>query len=553
MKLNLTLLALLIFNLPGVFVACWGNLEIYIRTYYHYKTGFTKENIQIIPVLFIIMLNLTMIVVPFVIRNYYRINMYIALTVIIGILYTTLCRATYLFEFYLYVAVLVLCSRLLKTISHYTAAELYPNNRSFAISIVLTGNSLSNAFWSYIMTWLINPDNVGVLPSGIFDSSISEEVPFFFILLSLFSWICSIVGSVFIDKSIFYRDIDEDSVAMSLSNSFNSAMMSKPQQYSKHIELEEKFLKATNVSNENQVKQTVDKECIILDPKDNMLNKLSNDEHNLEINGKNENEPQIHEILPSPTSLKLKERIKSCNFVENKKEFSKTNTLSEDRKSEHSSRQSSFHDRNSDVNNDLLSEYNLIYKYVLGKQFIVIYTFAYIRNTFATYMMYNFKTIALMSINNDHFISYASIIAALFSLSFQLGAGMFIDKFGITMATLIIYVAHLFVISMYAFFPTYKVAFFFAIVVFRVISGMGANMNNSALYIVYSKPIATRILKYYFTNALLAIITCNLLEILFVSENSYSTLWFIYAIAQLFGIYFISINWNILDQRNLEE
>lgn len=565
-----SLLALLIFNLPGIMINSWGNLEIYMRSYFYQKSGYTKENLKIVPIIFMMVMNFSMILVPIIINYYYNIYMYAALGFIASFFYLFLCKANMLYEFYLLIIFMTLSSRLLVSIGNYIAAELYPKNRSFAIGFVISGLSMSNVVWNFIMTDVINPENKPIMSNEIFEWEVASRVPLFMTYLSIFSFTCVIVGTLLIDRSVFSMNIDDDAIADSLAESMSSTAMRKSKKIKMDRDLKELIL-------------PLQKKSIISGTKSEMIKKYSNsntynnkiEENPGNINPENqkrnldygnnmfysrqtemrntERDLTYHNKISKPSSKSFLYELNSpLSNISIKRDKSKK--YEDYFKKQPEEIVEDVEDYNSISNrtelpeiNEIVTENILFNNYVNKEVFKVLFTTSFIRNMFSIYIMNNFKDIALININDDHFISYSSSFAFLLSLGFQMFGGIIIDRFGILKSTSAIYILYLIVISMYAFFATSKVAFVCAIMAFRIAFGLNAILNNSSLYNIYEKSLATRLLKYYFMNNLCGVIAGNILDEILVINEFYGILWLAYVALIGFGLYYAAKHWIIFD------
>ena len=160
-----------------------------------------------------------------------------------------------------------------------------------------------------------------------------------------------------------------------------------------------------------------------------------------------------------------------------------------------------------------------------------------IRNIFYIYFANNFKTITIVSINNDQFISYVGSITFLMASVFQIFGGHLIDKFGFINITICVYGASLIIIVCYMTFPASKICFIFSMIIFRGLVGFNAVLNYSVVYSMYTKSIGMRLLKYFYTNSLVAVLTGSYIDFLLMEKNNdYSKIWFFYVILIVFGI-----------------
>ena len=568
-KICKSLLALLVFNLPGILIGSWGNLEIYIRSYYYYESGYTKEDLNIIPIIFMMMLNISMVLVPVVIHGYYNIYLYVTLSFITSALYMILCNAKMLAEFYMLIMILTLSSRLLISIANYTAADLYPNNRAFVIGFVLSGISISNIIWNFIMTGVINPNNEKVLGNEVFSSEVASRVPLFMTYLGVFSFSCGIIGTLIIDRSLFNKSLDKEAIADSLSESI-SRILTKKESTSKGVELKEFMIVNQNILSMARTKS----ETIGIHPRkktDNTKEEVDIELNNLEQAQNNQNNSNgvffekpidvrnsetIHEIPTNQFRLSLNSFVPNLNSPlsnismagkEKQKNHEQVFKNKPEKILEDDEDNLSIDDINIPMNTKIITESKLISEYVNTHVFKVLFVSSFIRNMFSIYLMNNFKNIALININDDHFVSYSSSFAFLLSLGFQMFGGIVVDKIGILNTTLIMYVMHMFVIAIYVFFASSKLAFLIAILIFRMSFGLCMILNNSSLYNVYEKAIATRLLKYYFMNSLTGVIAANLIEKICVTNEDYDIMWIVHTLAIIFGIYYVIRNLEVLD------
>lgn len=565
------LLALLIFNLPGILIGSWGNLEIYLRTYYYYKTGFTKENFALIPILFLVVLNASMIVVPFVVRRFYNIYLYASLSIATSFMYMLICKTYLLVEFYLIMILITLSSRLLISICNFTASELYPSSRSFAIGFVLSGISLSNVLWNFVMTAVINPENEPMSAEGLFSIQVGSKVPIFMNYLAVFSFICCILGTLAIDYAVFAKPVNHNDISESVNESINASITNKNRTEVQAIQLKEYFVHKQNIS---CMKRTMSDQFQINGPAKEDNRNIPRITQMIELydgndqfdNSRGINFDKVETNYASQrigqSSLRKLLTSNEPDFIHDKSPaFSTPKGLQESKKvaklptksqpldiiKDDEEKLSIKDDENPTNDNESMSERQLLEKYVFQEKFKVLFLTSFVRNMFAIYFMNNFKNIALININDDHFLSYSSSFAYLLSLGFQMFGGMIVDKFGIMIATIGIYILFLFVIAMYLLFASSKFAFLLAIIAYRITFGMCVTLNNSSLYNIYPKMAATRLLKYYFLNSVLGVIAGNIVEYLFVSEQSYVVLWIFYMIIICFMIFYALGNLKNLD------
>lgn len=554
-----SILGFMILNLPSIFMASWGNIEIYLQSYYHYKNGFTYIQFGNIVVIFTASVLLSMILLPFILKKAYDKIFYVFLSLVGSAFFLNLDRAASIFELYSLVVFLSFAQRLLLAMSNYTIAGLIPNKRSFSIGILQSAISISNIVWSVIMTKLINPENKPLLDNGVFSKDVADNLHSFLILIFIFGVICSFFGVYLLSEAIdnekkkYGRDIDGESASIA------SSLPTVANDVARAIELEEFFLqreqKVVHLNDQNN-------EHIFSKSSNNLTLGIINST-TCEQNNSND------EGLSKLRTLK---RQNTDSFIFNLDKFNSENITSRSPnksdnriysskyyKYEHSSRifriTRNFTEEIRDeelvdrlvVNEKIetgekLSEIELIKRFLLSDIFTFIFVTAVIRNTFSLFMVNNYKNIALTYINDDHFISFTSSFAIVLSFIFEILGGWVTDKYGLIWVTVSIYVLNLIFIILSALFPTSKLSFVIAISIFRIQSGINSTLNVSIIYQVYHQILASRLLKYFTINSVISIIFGNVIYNVLNIETSHFEVWSFYFVLNVLGIVYVGVN-----------
>lgn len=483
-----SLIALLLLAFTTIIVGAWGNLAIYVESYYSYNGHLQKQSIKMISSILILSINVSTLILPYLIRNFYNRYLLFYLPCLAAFFYFLFSKAGSIFILYFIVFMEGLAQRSCLNIINYTAARLFPKNKSLIIGVCLSGRAISTILWSIMMTKLINPDNLESNQFGLFPEEVANNFPFFTYSIGTSVLVSGMVGFLLIDPAIFNTEIDEDIVTLSDTDSIHNFEIFKSS-------------------------YSIKSEFLLDDRRRERMKKI--------------NERNVLSRSVKIVNKENGERKKSTNSLEEylRKASYERNTqlgieMEEKYEEEH-----------------VLTEKELIRTYIFTPKFILIYISSFIRNIFYIYFANNFKTITIVSINNDQFISYVGSITFLMASVFQIFGGHLIDKFGFINITICVYGASLIIIVCYMTFPASKICFIFSMIIFRGLVGFNAVLNNSVVYSMYTKSIGMRLLKYFYTNSLVAVLTGSYIDFLLMEENNdYSKIWFFYVILIVFGI-----------------
>lgn len=510
-KRFISYLAILIYLMPIMVIPIWANLVTYVKSYYYYTHQFTIADIQVVVVIFAIATNVSFYCLQLVTQYYNNKRSIFLLMMICSFSYYMIPYCSNLFGFYLLFAILTVSQRTALNILNYVSVELFKEKKSFVIGINLASTSVAAIIWNMLLNYIINPDNVQVNEMGNLPEHVAYNLSRYTNKLAFFTFVCGLLGHFLIDNALGF-ELQDRYTSSILSSVFKKSNSAKTATFrirdTSDIELQESMLDDKYFPSFN-----------------NKSNKVMGS-FDVERGSKDE----------------LDEKFKSYNFVPSKTEniepFILTTPVNEektDNEREDKEMMDSIYSFSDSKISYKLTEATIIRNYVLTKIFMIIWLGSFCRNVFNIYIKNNFKTISLYFINDDKFINNVSSATMVIMLASQLFTGLFIDKYGPYAVTMSVFFLNLVIIIIYNADPSSKAFFIVAIIFNRTINGINVILNNSMLYNLYSKPVATKLLKYFFINSVLSSIVTVIIDATLVSQADYTFVWLFYIVVTLLG------------------
>ena len=440
-------------TLIGFFIICtqncmhplWGYLSVVLNTYYHYTVGFTATEVNNFISYFYMGIYVSLILMPLAIMHMNKSLCLFLCLFINSLLFVLLTYVRSLFILYLFAFLLGLAESLLVMIMNFMLVIIFPKQKSLAISFCNSGISIAILSYSVALTYMVNPNNLGLNETMHFPIEVSDNVPAFLWFFGESTFIVGMIGLVLIGN--FDANFSE--------------------------ELKESLSKS--------------------------------DFSSLSVSGSIMKEIQEEEI--AKLEIELEEPVLTPKANKDK-----------------------------DKNVLRISEMQFIKDYILTKLFGLVFVIALIRQIFYIYSQNNFKIIALIHINDDHFVSYAASITFILNFIARIVSGYIMDKLGLAFFNQITFSSYFITIVIYIFFPSSKVLYVVAISFIRIYSGFNEVLINGSLYMIYHKDEVVRMMKYFMIFFITAPVINSWIEQYLLEESDYTNIFWFYFFSTIVGM-----------------
>ena len=549
-------------NLIGIVLAClstvlmesWGNLQVYLETYFSYGISVEAVYIKFVPVVMLISLVLSMSFMNMLLKSVYKHFTLPVLLIVLGVGYLCIGSVGSVLLLYLVIMLLTMLDRLISSISRNTGFILYSNRKSFITKTIKVCQCFGVVFWNIGMTYIINPDN-NTLQSPAIPEELIKTIPRFFTTFFTFCLFTAICVYLSTDKTVFIKEPNSVSLSDSYQTSVYSGINVKREGMIKAIELEEFFMKKDDpklltldeesddirksvYSLKAKTKQKGVEESFLQEEWVNPVKYTKLEERkqkliNMNFLGDLESIMTESDHLPifSPKKQQKKGRLNSKSLVSSPlNNHQPLLELTPAFKIEIDTPKNTITEIN-------LTERQVIKLFILKRQFLAIYLSSVLRNVFFLYILNNFKDIFLHNNLDDHFITNWNCIALLLSIPIIITSRQIINQ--ISLFT-VIFLTHLFsiiIILLFLYYPTSKLSFIIIIILFKFTHTINETTEEKTLYHNYKNLIVQRLLIYSTSNKIISMALSLLIELITNSTPYYHRTMFIHLFIQTMGLF----------------
>lgn len=509
----LTFIGVLLNSTNILIIPIWGNLVIYIKSYFFYRFGTTFYDISIVMIIFALSTSLSMYLLQFLITIQKTKTVIFVLNIFISISYLLIPKCKSMLEFYFLMFLSCVSQKTLMNILNNLSVKIYQDKKSFIVGCNFSASSVSSAIFTILMSYIINPKNTTISAHGNFTYEVSENVVGFCEFLFMYSLIITTISICLIEKGLC--EDHHEKMSMSNGSVFKRSSTNTPsfkfhgERFNFEYELEESLTDQENSPNFNFSFEM------------GRMKERSNSFHHKNSPFKQDTVMIKSEIMSNGDEASNRSRRERCSY-ENKVKLSFQEYEIESEK-------------NIGVFTKM-SESFIIRNYVLSKPFLYIWVISLIRNTSNIYLKNSFKNVLLYQEMDDWFINMVSSSTFLIMILVQLMSGSLIERFNPYRVTFVVYLVYLTILTLLLLYPCSKITACLAIGLIRGGSGICLILNNFILYNLYTDNVVIRLLKYLFLNSLLSSMIGSLMEWFFMTSPDFSPAVIFLFIFNLFGI-----------------